>query len=246
MARFALVGLWLCARLAAAAIVSRDYPSDEPLAACPGYKASNVKTSATGLTADLKLAGKACNVYGTDLDNLILEVTYETGKLPCSPPRQHPLTIPRQPPPRQNPRRSQPSLPSPSLRPPPTSSVRRRRRPLRPQVRLQDQPLLLHRLPDLNRRSPLRHLGRKPSLRIPVPPSPDLPPLQPQPLRSGRALGPLPPQHDRLHPHPLATGQLRHPQRREPLRSPSRLFRASDYGHPWSLLSEFEWHGCFY
>lgn len=79
MTRFALVGLWLCAKLTTAGVlISRDYPSDQPLTACPGYRATNVHTTATGLTADLKLAGKACNVYGTDLDNLILEVTYET------------------------------------------------------------------------------------------------------------------------------------------------------------------------
>lgn len=50
------------------------------LAKCPGYKASKVKATDTGLTAELTLAGKACNVYGTDLKDLILEVTYETGK----------------------------------------------------------------------------------------------------------------------------------------------------------------------
>lgn len=47
---------------------------------CPGYKASNVKTSATSLTADLSLAGPPCNTYGTDLEKLRLEVTYETGE----------------------------------------------------------------------------------------------------------------------------------------------------------------------
>lgn len=86
MARLNLARLWLSAQLVTAAIVSRDYPSDDPLKACPGYKASNVKTTSTGLTADLKLAGPACNVYGTDLNNLVLEVTYETGELyPSSP-----------------------------------------------------------------------------------------------------------------------------------------------------------------
>lgn len=55
--------------------------NNDPLANCPGYKATNVKTSVNGLTAELKLAGKACNAYGTDLDNLVLEVTYETGEL---------------------------------------------------------------------------------------------------------------------------------------------------------------------
>jgi len=50
------------------------------LDSCPGYKASNVKTSGTGLTASLTLAGTACNVYGTDLEELTLIVEYQTGK----------------------------------------------------------------------------------------------------------------------------------------------------------------------
>jgi alpha-glucosidase len=45
---------------------------------CPGYTASSVKTSSTGLTAQLALAGPACNVYGTDIDNLELTVEYQT------------------------------------------------------------------------------------------------------------------------------------------------------------------------
>lgn len=47
---------------------------------CPGYKAHNVKKRHSGLTADLKLAGKPCNVYGKDLKNLKLVVEYQTGK----------------------------------------------------------------------------------------------------------------------------------------------------------------------
>ena len=39
---------------------------------CPGYKASNVKRTPYGLTADLSLAGTACNVYGTDIESLSL------------------------------------------------------------------------------------------------------------------------------------------------------------------------------
>jgi alpha-glucosidase len=69
------------AAAAAAAVLRRDYPSDVPLAACPGYKASNVQTTASTLTADLTLAGEACNVYGTDLTDLVLEVSYDTGML---------------------------------------------------------------------------------------------------------------------------------------------------------------------
>lgn len=49
---------------------------------CPGYKASNVKKQhGAVVSADLSLAGDACNVYGTDLDHLKLEIEYQTGKM---------------------------------------------------------------------------------------------------------------------------------------------------------------------
>ncbi|KAI1270100.1 hypothetical protein F5Y18DRAFT_367106 [Xylariaceae sp. FL1019] len=71
--------LFMAVAASASALTARDYPTGDPLSACSGYKASNVKTTHSGLTADLKLAGKACNVYGTDLKELTLEVTYDTG-----------------------------------------------------------------------------------------------------------------------------------------------------------------------
>ncbi|RAH85643.1 extracellular alpha-glucosidase aglu [Aspergillus japonicus CBS 114.51] len=46
---------------------------------CPGYKASNVQQGSHGFTARLELAGKACNVYGTDLDTLTLTVDYQAS-----------------------------------------------------------------------------------------------------------------------------------------------------------------------
>ena len=49
-------------------------------AVCPGYTASNVKTSDTSITADLALAGSPCNVYGTDVDALSLFVEYQTDQ----------------------------------------------------------------------------------------------------------------------------------------------------------------------
>ncbi|KAI5269131.1 alpha-glucosidase [Aureobasidium subglaciale] len=49
-----------------------------PLESCPGYKATNVKQTSQGLTADLTLTGPACNTYGQDLQNLKLEATYQT------------------------------------------------------------------------------------------------------------------------------------------------------------------------
>jgi alpha-glucosidase len=46
---------------------------------CPGYTASNVVETDGQLTADLKLSGTACNIYGTDLTDLKLLVEYQTG-----------------------------------------------------------------------------------------------------------------------------------------------------------------------
>ena len=45
--------------------------------ACPGYKAANVQKTEKGLTADLSLAGKPCNVYGNDIENLKLSVEFQ-------------------------------------------------------------------------------------------------------------------------------------------------------------------------
>ena len=71
--------LALAASVVSANTIDLRAPSTDPLASCPGYTASNVKTTSSGLTANLKLAGKACNVYGTDLTDLALSVVYETG-----------------------------------------------------------------------------------------------------------------------------------------------------------------------
>lgn len=49
---------------------------------CPGYAASNVVKTDSSLTADLTLAGAACNVYSDDIKDLKLVVEYQTSK--CS------------------------------------------------------------------------------------------------------------------------------------------------------------------
>ena len=59
--------------------ISRQSTYQGDLSQCPGYKASNVKHDGAILTADLTLAGPACNAYGIDIENLSLEVTYDTG-----------------------------------------------------------------------------------------------------------------------------------------------------------------------
>ncbi|KAH8672330.1 family 31 glycoside hydrolase [Ilyonectria robusta] len=48
------------------------------LSKCPGYKATKHWKTRSGFYADLSLAGEACNVFGTDLPNLKLEVEYQT------------------------------------------------------------------------------------------------------------------------------------------------------------------------
>lgn len=72
---------WLYAGLASTTpLTARDYPVEKPLESCPGYRASNVKASLGGLTADLTLAGEACNTFGYDIAHLTLEVSYDTGR----------------------------------------------------------------------------------------------------------------------------------------------------------------------
>ncbi|TKA83915.1 hypothetical protein B0A55_00179 [Friedmanniomyces simplex] len=45
---------------------------------CPGYTASNIQNTSSGFTADLTLAGSHCQAYGNDIDDLTLEVQYQT------------------------------------------------------------------------------------------------------------------------------------------------------------------------
>lgn len=66
----------LLAPLAGASVIARQEDAGQD---CPGYSASNVHEEANSLTADLTLAGDACNVYGTDVEHLKLLVEYQTG-----------------------------------------------------------------------------------------------------------------------------------------------------------------------
>lgn len=61
-------------------ILSAALVAAQDLASCPGYSASNIQQTGNGLTADLSLAGNACNAYGTDLPNLTLTVEYQSSK----------------------------------------------------------------------------------------------------------------------------------------------------------------------
>ena len=48
--------------------------------ACPGYDVVEVKSSGSSLTAGLTLRGQACNVFGSDVTKLRLQVEYESGE----------------------------------------------------------------------------------------------------------------------------------------------------------------------
>jgi alpha-glucosidase len=50
------------------------------IATCPGYSLKDVVQTTASLTATLQLAGKGCNVYGPDIEDLSLLVEYQTGK----------------------------------------------------------------------------------------------------------------------------------------------------------------------
>lgn len=73
---YAVLGQW-------ALLSSATVTDPAALDACPGYKAKNVSTFGPKLTADLVLAGKACNVFGNDIEKLKLEVTYENSEFLC-------------------------------------------------------------------------------------------------------------------------------------------------------------------
>ena len=53
---------------------------EKDLSTCPGYIAKSQQKTQSGFYADLSLAGKACNVFGTDLPDLKLEVEYQTSE----------------------------------------------------------------------------------------------------------------------------------------------------------------------
>ncbi|KAL6305606.1 glycosyl hydrolases family 31-domain-containing protein [Sparassis latifolia] len=48
------------------------------VSSCPGYTLSSLTETASGLTAQLNLAGPACNAFGQDISNLTLQVNYDT------------------------------------------------------------------------------------------------------------------------------------------------------------------------
>jgi alpha-glucosidase len=87
MIRHILLGLAACSSLANAAPLVHEATD---LAAtltrraavdnCPGYTASNVVEKDSTLTADLTLAGDACNAYSDDIKNLKLLVEYQTNE----------------------------------------------------------------------------------------------------------------------------------------------------------------------
>jgi hypothetical protein len=58
-------------------IINPDAPDAQRI--CPGYKAANIVTFDDTITADLSLAGPACNAYGNEISDLVLEVQYQNA-----------------------------------------------------------------------------------------------------------------------------------------------------------------------
>lgn len=73
-----MYGLLTGSAIVAAASALAIAPRQSNDTSCPGYSASNVEKSGTGLSADLSLAGSPCNTYGKDIENLHLTVSYDT------------------------------------------------------------------------------------------------------------------------------------------------------------------------
>ncbi|KAF8162646.1 alpha-glucosidase [Crassisporium funariophilum] len=74
------LSIYVALALAVLRSTNAAYVDPRVLDACPGYTATNVKTRRDGLTADLTLAGTACNVFGNDTQKLSLNVVYETDE----------------------------------------------------------------------------------------------------------------------------------------------------------------------
>jgi alpha-glucosidase len=74
MHRHILTGFLWASTVTGAALAGRQATRDS----CPGYSASGVAQTSTGFTAELKLAGSACNIYGRDIQYLKLTVNYDT------------------------------------------------------------------------------------------------------------------------------------------------------------------------
>ncbi|KAI2476772.1 Glycoside hydrolase family 31 protein [Pyrenophora tritici-repentis] len=82
-----LLGLTACSSLIAAIPISQDatevskfIAARAPVDNCTGYSASNVVMTDSSLTADLTLAGAACNLYSEDIKDLKLVVEYQTNE----------------------------------------------------------------------------------------------------------------------------------------------------------------------
>ncbi|KAJ1720071.1 hypothetical protein LPJ53_005256 [Coemansia erecta] len=53
-------------------------PVAPPSIFCPGYRVGYIQNTTDGFTASLKLAGPPCNLYGTDIADLTLSVSFDT------------------------------------------------------------------------------------------------------------------------------------------------------------------------
>ncbi|EIW74552.1 glycoside hydrolase family 31 protein [Coniophora puteana RWD-64-598 SS2] len=70
------LGFVTLASVSAALAANASYSYN--VTSCPGYTLQELKQTDTGLTAQLDLAGEACNAFGNDIQNLTIQVTYET------------------------------------------------------------------------------------------------------------------------------------------------------------------------
>ncbi|EKD18880.1 alpha-glucosidase [Drepanopeziza brunnea f. sp. 'multigermtubi' MB_m1] len=69
----------LASAVSGVAVSEKQYTATDARDGCPGYVASNIVQTGTGLSASLKLGGTACNVHGTDVPELKLTVNHDTG-----------------------------------------------------------------------------------------------------------------------------------------------------------------------
>lgn len=82
-----LLGITACSSLIHAVPIQQDLTDlaaaltrRVAIDSCPGYTASNVVENESSFTADLTLAGDACNAFSDDIKDLKVLVEYQTGE----------------------------------------------------------------------------------------------------------------------------------------------------------------------
>ena len=75
--RIKIYSIWILTFL----VLQAEPIASQSIESCPGYVVNSYESSGDIITANLELAGTACNVYGNDIKSLKLLVEYQSSSL---------------------------------------------------------------------------------------------------------------------------------------------------------------------